>query len=485
MMKTISTKEMRILECNSEWFGVPVSDLMENAGRGVARIANKMGKSFVIVCGSGNNGGDGFVAARYLKSKPWIFYTNPPQTDEAYENYVTILQQQGDKNCNLVPLDKGNLDKLQTALSEADVVIDALIGTGISGKLREPARSVIRMMNESKKKIISVDVPSGMDPDTGNVPDIAVKPTLTISMHAPKTGLKDNKAAGKVVVLDIGIPKKAETHVGKGDFRFGYPWRKPSAHKGEAGKVLVVGGSVNYTGAPYFAAMAALQSGCDLVYVAAPERTVQRIAGMSPDIIVYPLGSGDHLSTHDTRAVLSRDFDVLCIGNGLGDSRESLEAARTIIYNTKKPTVIDGDGLKAVKSMLPRLGRNVILTPHAGEFKALFGLTANEKNLRKVAKKYDFAIVLKGSVDIICQKTRIKYNDSGSPYMSKGGTGDVLAGLCAGFMAQGIEPFKAACFAAFVNGVAGETAFFTKSIGMTASDLLFWIPRIERLLLMN
>jgi len=476
-METIVVKRMRILDANSEWFGVSAIDLMEKAGRDVAKEANKLGKSFAIVCGSGNNGGDGFTAARYLKSKPKIFYIGRPRTNEAYENYMRV------RNYRPIPLSTENLDRLQSALSEADVVIDALFGTGVTGKLREPARTAIQMINGFKKKIVSVDVPSGMDPDTGKVQDVAVKPTLTVSMHATKVGLKGNKAAGRVVVSDIGIHPKAETHVGKGDFKFEYPGRKVSAHKGDAGKVLVVGGSENYTGAPYFAAMAALRSGCDLAYVAAPKKAAARIATMAPNLIIYPLKSEDALSSHDVMSVTSKGFDVLCIGNGLGDDKASLEAARNIIRGAKKPMVIDGDGLKAVKSILPKLGGNVILTPHAGEFKALFDVAANEKNLKKVANKYKCLILLKGSVDIIAQKTRLKYNDSGNPYMSKGGTGDILAGMCAGFMAQGIEPFRAACFAALVNGVAGEIAFAEDSIGMTASDVLSWVSTAERLLL--
>ena len=477
-MDSVTALQMKILDANSEWFGVPVIQLMEAAGRGIAKEANKMGKSFVIICGPGNNGGDGFAAARYLSAKPKIFFLAIPKTPEAYDNFVRA------KNYKPILFTKDNLKEVEEAIQKADVVIDSLFGTGIYGKISEPVRSVIELINKHAKNVLAVDVPTGLDIDTGKVPDIAVKADITVALHAAKGGLlKNSKYTGQVKIVDIGIHPDAYTHIGKGDFKFGYSARKDNAHKGDAGRVFVVGGSKNYTGAPYFAAMAALRAGCDLSYVAAPEEPAERIATLGPDLIVYPLKSEYTIAKSDVKDILSKDFDVLCIGNGLGNNKESLEAAKTIISKTKKPMVIDGDALGAIKELLPKLGKNVILTPHAGEFKRLFGIAASEKNLKKLAAKYKCAIILKGSTDIIAQGKEIKYNDSGTPYMSKGGTGDVLAGLCAGFMAQGITSFKAACFAALVNGVAGEIAYEDESIGMTASDVLHYIGLAEKMLL--
>ncbi len=475
-METISVRRMRILDANSEWFGVPVMELMEKAGKDLAKEANKLGDSFTVVCGPGNNGGDGFAASRYLKSKPSIFYIGRPKSKEAYENFMRA------RNYRPVALTKKNIGSLEDSLKETDVAIDAIFGTGVKGKLREPARSAIKLINSLGKRIVSMDVPSGMDPDTGRVPDMSVKADVTVSAHLAKKGLEGNKLAGKVAVSDIGIHPKAETYFGKGDFRFGFPYRGTGAHKGDAGKVLVVGGSPNYTGAVYFAGLAALRAGCDLAYVAAPEKTADRIATMAPDLIIHPLES-ERISSGDVKGVLSKDFDVMCIGNGMGDDKESMEAAKKIIVKCERPMVIDGDGLKAAKPLLSKLKKEVILTPHAGEFKRLFGLTANEKNLMKVAKKHRCVILLKGGIDMVAQGDSLKYNDSGVPYMSKGGTGDILAGLCAGYLAQGIEPFYAAGFAALVNGVAGEIAYAEDSVGMLASDVLSWVSTAERLLL--
>lgn len=475
-MESVTLREMRIMDANSEWFGVPVSELMENAGRGIAAEANKLGKSFVVICGPGNNGGDGFAAARYLKSKPKVFYFWTPKSNEAYDNFLKA------KNYRPTQIKEDNLADLEKAIKESDVVVDAIFGTGIKDKLREPVRSVVEMINKFGKKVLTIDVPSGMDPDTGRINDLAVKADVTVFMHAPKKGLPKIKI-GRTAVVDIGIHPKSFTHIGKGDFKFGYPKRKENARKGRAGKVMVVGGSENYTGAPYFTAMAALKSGCDLAYVAAPEEAAERIATLGPDLIVYPLEDETILSKRDAGKVLSRKFDVLCIGNGLGRDSESLEAAKIIVSKCKKPVVVDGDGLRAIKPILSKLKKSVILTPHGGEFKELFKLLPNERNLKKVAKKYKCVILLKGATDIIAQGNKVKYNDSGNPYMSKGGTGDVLAGLCAGFMAQGLEPFQAACFAALVNGVAGDLAYTEESIGLTASDVLSHVGMAERILL--
>jgi len=476
-MDALTVEQMRIIDANSDWFGVSFLQLMENAGRAAAAEANKLGDTFVVICGPGNNGGDGFAAARYLKSKPKVFYFYPPKTHESYENFVSA------RNYHPVQITLKGMPELAKSLSTCDVIIDAIFGIGAKGRMKEPFRNVVELMNKSGKKIVSVDVPSGMDPATGKIEDIAVKADVTVCLHAAKTGLVNNKGVGKLVIADICIHPKALTHVGKGDFKFGYPRRKSDARKGEAGKVLVVGGSVNYTGAPYFAAMAALKAGCDLSYVTAPEEAAERIAALGPDLIVYPLKSEDKLATGDVKGILSRDFDVMCIGNGMGDDKASLTAAKAIISKTKKPMVIDGDGLKAIKPLLKKLGSNVVITPHRGEFRMLFGVEANEANLRKVASGLKCIVLLKGPVDLIAQGKEIKYNESGNPYMSKGGTGDVLAGLCAGFLAQGVEPFNAAGFAALVNGVAGNLAYVDESIALTASDVLAKVGQAEKMLL--
>jgi ADP-dependent NAD(P)H-hydrate dehydratase / NAD(P)H-hydrate epimerase len=477
MMETISCKEMCIADANSEWFDVPAIRLMENAGRGVAELANKMGNSFVVICGPGNNGGDGFACARYLKSKPKIFFFSKPKSEES----ITNLEKAG----NYKPLQLGDdLSALEKAIDKCDVIIDALFGTGVSGKIREPYRSVIELMNSAThqgKKTLSIDIPSGMDPDTGDFSDICVNATATATLHLPKQGLnkaKGKKTAGKITVIDIGIPPKVETYIGIGDVRFRYPRRDKDTHKGQSGRVLVIGGNTNYSGAPYFALMAAMRAGCDLIYSAAPAGASIRIASMAPEVISLPLMSKDFIKKSDARTVLVHKVDVICIGNGLGERRESIDAATSIIKSAKKPIVIDGDALKAVKPLLSKLSADTILPPHAGEFKEIFGVALpNELPKRveaviKAASKTKATLLVKGHVDIIAQGSRLKLNETGNPYMSKGGTGDILAGFCAGLMAQGMRSFDAACVAAFVVGMAGELAYISESASFMPRDVL-------------
>ena len=470
-METVSWRDMLVMDANSGWWGVPAADLMENAGKGVAAVADDMGDSFVIVCGPGNNGGDGFAAARHLKSKPKIIYFRYPKSEDSKANFEKA------KNYWPIQVSEGNMQALKTALDEADVVIDAIFGTGVTGRIREPYREAIALINKSKKKVLSVDIPSGMDPDTGETHDIGINASVTVALHRVKAGTKKNKKmAGKIEVVDIGMPKEAETHVGPGDVRFRLPKREKAAHKGESGKVLIIGGSGNYIGAPYFAGMAALRAGCDLVYVAAPSYAAEKIAGMAPDLITIPLDSEKHLSVKDLKALGKIDFDVACIGNGLGAEKASLDAVKSFVSKTKKPVVIDGDGLKAVSP--GRLAENIVITPHGGEFKLLFNKKPSDEVEKRIdaakaaAKKTKATILLKGRTDIIASRSRLKLNETGNKHMSKGGTGDVLAGLCAGLMAQGVEPFDAAGMAAFVNGLAGEQAYALHSISMTASDVL-------------
>lgn len=471
----MSNLRMKIIDANSEWFGTPIARLMDNAGRAVAKEANALGDSFVVVCGPGNNGGDGFSAARYLKSKPQIFYLREPEGDEAYENFLRA------KNYRPILLTGGTLVQLKKALGSCDVAIDAIFGTGIEGGIREPARSAILAINASKAKVVSIDVPSGVNPDSGKSSDASVDADLTVALHAVKQGVKKSKSSGKIKLADIGIPKKAETHVGRGDFRYCYPKRADNAHKGQAGRVLVLGGSENYVGAPYFAATAALKAGCDLSYVFSPALIAYKISTISPDLIVYSANSQDNLEKADVKKIPA-EYDVACIGNGLGLSDDSLSFASAFIRKNKKPIVIDADALSAL-SEIDTLGKNVVLTPHAGEFKKIFSKEATEKNLKKISEKYEFTILLKGPVDLIAQQGKLIYNDSGNSYMSKGGSGDILAGLCAGLLAQGVEPGYSAALAALLNGVAGDLAYVKKSIAMTASDILDEVGTAAQILL--
>lgn len=246
-------------------------------------------------------------------------------------------------------------------------------------------------------------------------------------------------------------------------------------HKGQNGKVLIIGGSEDYTGAPALAAMAALRSGCDIVVIAAPEKTAYAINSLSPDIITKKL-VGNWLSLVHVPVLLemSEEFDCVLIGPGLGQKKETMEAVKVLCKEIKKPKIIDADAIKA-KPLL----RNCIVTPHAKEFEILFGKKPTKANAVKAAGK-NRIVLLKGPVDIITNREKLVENKTGNNGMTVGGTGDVLAGLCAGLVSQGMSLFKAGSEAAKINGLAGDLLLEEMGYGFIASDLLEAIPLVLR-----
>lgn len=470
-MKHITNKEMRILDINSEYFGVPRSTLMENAGKQVFEALRKRfklkNKKIAVFCGTGNNGGDGFVAARYLASegaKVDVILLGSEagiRTPEAREKFGLIKKNR-------------KVKVLKKMKNNYDIIIDAILGTGIEGELREPAASAVERINRSGAFKVSVDVPTGIGSRR------CVNADLVVTFHAMKRGLEKFDT----VVADIGIPKEAESFVGPGVLIVNLK-RNKGSRKGDNGKVLVVGGSDLYYGAPVLSAFGALNSGADLVYLAVPEVNYEVTRTFSPDFIVrkYP---GGFLSQSSVDAVLelAGGCDSMVIGPGLGNRSETKSAVLEVLKKIKIPVVIDADALKAIaegRELLKKL--NAVLTPHAGEFRILTGedlsndLEERKKVVLQQAKKLNAAILLKAPVDIIAsQDGRIKLNATGNAGMTVGGTGDVLAGIVASFMAQRLEPFDAACCAAFVNGTAGDELYKSKSYCFTASDVAGELP---------
>ncbi len=262
-----------------------------------------------------------------------------------------------------------------------------------------------------------------------------------------------------------------------------YRKRQPWSHKGDFGKLLVVGGSALYSGSPMFNALAAYRAGCDLVKIAAPEKAAAAIKSYSPDMIAYPL-KGDYLSKNHVAAVLSiqKDADAMVIGGGLGRGKQTLSAIRSILAKTKIPTVIDADAIYAVKS----LNKNFVLTPHSYEFCVLSKKKLSNNLNDRIAKTKELAlrmnctVLLKGHIDVISDGVRTTTNNTGSPFMTKGGFGDTLAGICGALLARKLDSYHAACAAAYINGKAGELAARKFGEGMLATDLLWDIPNAIR-----
>src|SRR3989344_2493872 len=261
------------------------------------------------------------------------------------------------------------------------------------------------------------------------------------------------------------------------------PQRKKWSKKGDFGRLLVIGGSKLYTGAPILVAQAALASGCDLITLAAPER-VANIAARNPNFITYPL-KGDYVTKKHFKEIkkLEKGKNAIVVGNGLGRNKETLNFVKDYIKKTNLPMIIDADALHAIKT---KLRKNIILTPHAGEFFALTKIKVKndvkerEKEVIKAARKYNCTILLKGAVDVISDGEKTGEDRNGNAYMTKGGTGDVLAGTAGAMLAQGIDPFNAACIAAYVNGVAGNKVAKRKKQALLATDIIEEISNVLR-----
>ena len=489
---SITSREMRALEVNAEYFGISLLQLMENAGRSIAQetiTRFQKNKKAVVFCGLGGNGGDGFVAARHLLAA-------------GFEVTVVLVGRGRDINHEAALSNWGILQSLlgKVTLIEvtdsslipnvnAGIVIDALLGTGTKGKLKPPISQVVEYINSLNGFKIAVDVPTGIDSDTGEVLGNAVKADLTVTFHRAKPGLeKAKKYVGELVVADIGLPSEMEQFAGPGDVYLATKPRSPTAHKGDFGRLLVIGGSEVYSGAPTLVSLAAQRTGVDIVYLAAPAKTAYAISSMSPDLITIKL-DGDNLkpSNMETIKPYLGMVDAVAMGPGLGLNPETAKFVKACVEEVekaKKPLLLDADGLKAFAKFKRPLKGPLVLTPHAGEYEILTGEPLPEPQeervlaIQKTAKKLNAIVLVKGKVDIICDAERAKLNFTGNPGMTVGGTGDVLSGIVGGLMAQKVDAFEAAVAGAFVNGAAGD--FVANEIGfhIVATDLLEWIPRV-------
>lgn len=455
-MEVISSRDMQILDANCEYFGLKRLVLMENAGRGIAEeIAKRFGGGKVqIFAGGGNNGGDGLVAARHLKEfDVEVYLLSEPKTDLAKLN-LDICRKGGVSILNRLP------DEI-----DGDVVVDAMLGTGVRGKLREPYRTSVDMINDCNALKVAVDVPTGLNPDSGEY-DVAVKADLTITFHKPKPGLlKARELCGKIIVKDIGIPREFERLCGAGDVAYSYT-RRDEAHKGEHGRVMVIGGG-DYTGAPALTSLAALYSGADIVTTVVPDKIKPVVASFSPNLIVKGVG-GERIELKNLKEVeeLVEKHDVVVAGMGVGNNPEFSEFVEELLKSCKK-AVLDAQGL--IKDVPENC--ECVLTPHKGEFIRVFG----DVDVKKAAKDAKAVILLKGKEDFITDGERVKINRSGNAGMTVGGTGDVLAGICGAFLCND-DAFHAACASAFLNGFAGDICFERLGYNYTAMELINAIP---------
>jgi hydroxyethylthiazole kinase-like uncharacterized protein yjeF len=450
--------ETAILDCNSRYFNMDVLQSMENAGRSVAHeVETRYGTNnrIGIFCGLGNNGGDGYVAARFLseKNQVTVYVVGLPdniKTDEAKRNWDIL---------KYIPIKKEIIrDTKDISIPQYDIIVDALLGTGISGTLREPYKTLVDVLNEHSGAKVSIDIPTGYKTPTAFAADI------TISMHYPKTET--------CTTVSIGIPTGFEQLIGPGDVKF-LQRRKKDSHKGDNGRILIVGGSELYHGAVIYAGAAASKV-VDLVFIMCPQSVADIVKEASPDFIVHPLSS-THVVPGDIPRItdIAQTCDAVLLGPGIGTHPDTFEACRALLPELHQVTVIDADGLKSLKGNTEIITENMVLTPHHGEFALLFGDTPIEK----ASIDHTCTIVLKGPQDVISNGKTTRYNHTGNAGMTTGGTGDILAGLITGFAA--CNPlFQASCAAAFVNGKAGDMCYNQNGMYYTASDVIEYIQPV-------
>lgn len=459
--------EVAVLDRNSEFRGVPPASLMENAGKGTAKVIEDRftDRNVIFICGTGNNGGDGYVAARYL-------------SDRLDKSTITAYLLKGAESVR-TDIARQNLDRLECQVTEDldwddvedEVVVDCLLGTGIKGDIREPYRSEIEKINSLDNPIVSIDIPSGLGAD------IQVKPDITVTFHDVKVGMKKDNC-GEIIVKDIGIPSEAEMYTGPGELLL-YPRPEDDSHKGDNGVLLIVGGGP-YTGAPVLAGMGAYRAGVDLVHLAVPSEVSDIIAGYSPSSIVHPLEGSELTERHVEDVKKLADIcDAALIGPGLGTKNGTKRAVRMIYDEVEIPMIIDADGLKALKDHDLKGKDKVVLTPHRGEYKILTGFQGDiTDSADEFAQENEITLLLKGEDDFITDGERHKWNDFGTPAMSVGGTGDTLAGIAGALLAKGCSAFDAARLAAYINCRAGEIAFDDLRWGLLPEDISDRVPEV-------
>lgn len=457
-------------------------------GHAAEAIAEEAIKRFrphrvLIACGPGNNGGDGLAAAPLLARQAEVRIVLSAEPKELKTPEARWAHGRLDRNRVAVEAWRGP-QRFRELAKSCDLIIDALLGSGVAGALRDPIRSMVLAINASRRPVLSVDVPTGFEGRP------AVRPNVTVALHDKKAGMT-HANSGTIVVRDIGIPARAAEEVGPGDFTQTYRGNAPGSHKGQNGRLLVVAGGP-YTGAPILCAMAAARSGVDLVRLYTPSAGAMAAQSAMPDLIVHPGLEPQRIVLQDVpriRALLPR-VDAMLMGPGLGEARATREAIAALLKEaarTKVAVVLDADAL-AVAGKNPALLRRTmaLATPHHGEFRELTGRTvprdvaAAKRRVQTEARRLRSVLLVKGPVDLISDGRRTKMNRVHHPAMTAGGTGDVLAGVAAAFVAKAIPPFHAACAAAFVSGEAGRRVARRQGGTLVASDLVREIPHVFR-----
>jgi NAD(P)H-hydrate epimerase len=520
-LKVATAEEIRSIDQIAiQEYGIPGIVLMENAGAGmvramIERYEDLTGKNVVVVCGKGNNGGDGFVVARHLANQG------------VYPKVVLLAERskiQGDARINLDIVDRMKIplleapnaesfSKVKEVISKADLIVDAILGTGLKAAVDGFYKDVIEFINNRRKiledpeigaKVVAVDIPSGLSSDTGVVPGSCIQADMTVTFGLPKRSLVLYPAAafaGKLVVVPIGIPVEAIKKVGiqvnlieKQDalmagFGGRLFLRQPDTHKGTYGHVLVIAGSRGKTGAALMTSRSALRVGAGLVTLAVPESLNDFLEVASFEVMTIPMPetSEGTFSNKATSVLLeaAKGKTVIALGPGLSIHPDTVELVHDLVRNTPCPLIIDADGINALAQrpdILRQAQVPIVLTPHPGEMSRFLSVKNVQSQrieiAQEVAKKYGVYVVLKGARTVISYPDgETAINVTGNPGMATGGTGDVLTGILAGLVAQGLSIPDALVVGVYLHGLAGDLAAEDKGeAGLIAGDLIEKIP---------
>ena len=501
MMKVCYSNEMKkIDEIAIHKAGIPGIVLMENAGitciGEIQKTYNNLeGLKVAIFCGKGNNGGDGFVIARHLHNKKCdvtVYLTCGKDFSEDARINFDIIKSMG---LNVIELIQPPHN-----LNQYDLIIDAIFGTGIKGEITGLNYDVINEINAAQVYTLSVDIPSGIDSDSGEICSVCVKANKTVTFAAYKAGLlmyPGADYAGDITVADISIPEYilndtiSDIKVTDVEFfRENMPSRSRNSQKGDYGKLLILAGSEGLTGAAYLCSQSAMLCGSGLVTLAVPDCVNAILEAKTTEVMTMPVKSQDGFISSEATDKISqkiKNIDAVLIGPGLGVCDGTYEILRLLLSQSEIPVIVDADAINCLSndmSLLKNKKCNVILTPHSVEFSRLSGLSLKEiesnrlEVSRNFAKEFDVTLILKGSRSIVTGSGETQYiNITGNPGLATAGSGDVLAGITASFAARGIDPLKACAMAVFLHGICGDIA--SKKYGMeslVATDVMQSIP---------
>jgi hydroxyethylthiazole kinase-like uncharacterized protein yjeF len=505
-MKVARVDEMRALDRRAtEEFGITEDLLMENAGQAVYFVMlQELGikdNKFLVFCGGGNNGGDGLVVARKIHSSGGevkvFLLDDGARFKGAAERNFEIVSKMPIEVCRV-----GSIDSVIPDLLNCDAIVDAIFGTGLVRKVGGIYKDVIYRINESRSLVFSVDIPSGINGNTGEVMGAAVEADYTVTFGLPKLGnmlYPGCEHCGKLYVSHISFPpvlsdsQSMEIAINS---PVELPERAKDTHKGSYGKVLFVAGSSSYLGAPYFSALSFLKAGGGLSYLATPRSISHFVASKGSEIVFVPqeeTPSGSiAVENKDALLEFSRGVDLVVLGSGLSLARETQELVRKLVPKIDKPLLIDGDGISAIAGDLRTIKRReapTILTPHLGEMSRITEMEIDEINkskvdvLQRTARKLNAIIILKGAHSLIGYPNGTVFiNVSGNSGMATAGSGDVLTGTVAAMYGLGLQLEDAVRTGVFIHGFSGDVAAVDKGEdGITAQDIMDYLPEAVKL----